>query len=66
MHYSGDGKDSLITTDNFDDFAAVEQKIKQNREMVFGVKPPDAPRRSEKVRIENRAIVAEHYALLRK
>jgi hypothetical protein len=43
MHYSGDGKDSLITTDNFDDFAAVEQKIKQNREMVFGVKPPDAP-----------------------
>jgi hypothetical protein len=42
MHYSGDGKDSLITTDNFDDFADVERKIKQNREMVFVVKPPAA------------------------
>ena len=38
MHYPGDGKDSLITTDNFDDFAE-----KQNREMVFVVKPPAAP-----------------------
>ena len=43
MHYSGDGKDSLITTDSFDDFAEVERKIKQNREMVFVVKPPAAP-----------------------
>jgi len=42
MHYPGDGKDSLITTDNFDDFADVERKIKQNREMVFVVKPPDS------------------------
>jgi hypothetical protein len=42
MHYAGDGKDSLITTDNFDDFADVERKIKQNREMVFVVVPPDA------------------------
>jgi len=32
MHYPGDGKDSLITTDNFDDFAEVERKMKQNRE----------------------------------
>lgn len=40
MHYSGDGKDSLITTDNFDDFADVERKINQNREMQFVVKPP--------------------------
>jgi hypothetical protein len=43
MHYSGDGRDSLITTDNFDDFADVERKIKQNREMVFVVKPPAVP-----------------------
>ena len=43
MHYPRDGKDSLITTDNFDDFAEVERKMKQNREMVFVVKPPDAP-----------------------
>ena len=42
MHYPGDGKDSLITTDNFDDFADVERKIKQNREMVFVVVPPGA------------------------
>ena len=32
MHYPGEGKDSLITTDNFDDFAEVERKMKQNRE----------------------------------
>ena len=43
MHYPGDGKDSLITTDNFDDFAEVEWKMKQNREMVFVVKPPAVP-----------------------
>jgi hypothetical protein len=43
MHYPGGGKDSLITTDEFDDFAEVERKIKQNREMVFVVKPPAAP-----------------------
>jgi len=43
MHYPGDGQDSLITTDSFDDFAEVERKIKQNREMVFLVKPPAAP-----------------------
>ena len=43
MHYPGDGKDSLITSDSFDDFADVELKIKQNREMVFIVKPPTAP-----------------------
>jgi hypothetical protein len=43
MHYPGDGKDSLVTTDSFDDFSDVERKIKQNREMVFVVKPPDAP-----------------------
>jgi hypothetical protein len=28
MHYPSDGKDSLITTDNFDDFAEVERKMK--------------------------------------
>jgi hypothetical protein len=43
MHYPGDGKDSLITTDNFDNFADVERKMKQNREMVFVVKPPANP-----------------------
>ena len=43
MHHPGEGRDSLITTDAFDDFAAVELKIKQNREMVFVVKPPAAP-----------------------
>jgi hypothetical protein len=43
MHYPGDDKDSLITTDSFDDFSEVERKIKQNREMVFVVKPPAAP-----------------------
>jgi len=32
MHYPSDGKDSLITTVNFDDFAEVERKMKQNRE----------------------------------
>ena len=43
MHYPGNREDSLITTDRFDDFAEVERKIKQNREMVFVVKPPAAP-----------------------
>jgi hypothetical protein len=43
MHYPGGGQDSLIATDSFDDFAEVERKIKQNREMVFVVKPPAAP-----------------------
>ncbi len=43
MHHPGDGGDSLITTDKFNDFAAVESKIKQHREMVFVVKPPAAP-----------------------
>ena len=43
MHYPGNCEDSLITTDRFDDFAEVERKIKQNREMVFVVKPPAAP-----------------------
>ena len=43
MHYPGNPEDSLITTDRFDDFAEVERKIKQNREMVFVVKPPAAP-----------------------
>jgi hypothetical protein len=43
MHYPGDGKDSLISRDSFDDFAAVERKMKLNREMVFVVKPPAAP-----------------------
>jgi hypothetical protein len=43
MHYPGDGKDSLITTDRFDDFAEVERKMKLNREMIFFVKPPTDP-----------------------
>jgi hypothetical protein len=43
MRYPGDKIDSLITTDRFDDFADVERKIKQNREMVFVVEPPSAP-----------------------
>jgi len=43
MHYPGGDQDSLIATDSFDDFAEVERKMKQNREMVFVVKPPAAP-----------------------
>jgi hypothetical protein len=43
MHYPGGGGNSLITTDDFDEFADVERKIKQNREMVFVVKPPATP-----------------------
>ena len=43
MHYPGGGRDSLIATDSFDDFAEVERKIKQNRAMIFVVKPPTAP-----------------------
>jgi hypothetical protein len=43
MHYPGDRTDSLITTDRFDDFAEVERKMKQNREMVFIVEPPASP-----------------------
>lgn len=43
MHHPGDVRDSLITTDTFDDFAEVMRKIKLNREMVFVVKPPAAP-----------------------
>jgi hypothetical protein len=43
MHHPGDAKDSLITTDRFDEFSKVERKIKQNREMVFVVKPPASP-----------------------
>jgi hypothetical protein len=43
MHHPGDTGDSLITTDRFDEFSEVERKIKQNREMVFVVKPPASP-----------------------
>jgi hypothetical protein len=43
MHHPGNRRDSLITTDSFDDFSEVERKIKQNREMIFVVKPPAAP-----------------------
>ena len=43
MHHPGDAEDSLITTDRFDEFSEVERKIKQNREMVFVVKPPAGP-----------------------
>jgi hypothetical protein len=43
MHHPGDAGDSLITTDRFDEFSEVERKIKQNREMVFVVKPPASP-----------------------
>jgi len=30
MHYPGDGKDSLITTDSFHNFSEVERKMKPN------------------------------------
>jgi len=43
MHHPGENGDSLITTSKFDEFAEVERKIKQNREMVFVVKPPAGP-----------------------
>ena len=43
MHHPGGGANSLITTDDFYEFADVERKMKQNREMAFVVKPPAAP-----------------------
>jgi hypothetical protein len=43
MHHPGNDRDSLIATVHFDDFAAVELKIKRNREIAFVVKPPAAP-----------------------
>jgi hypothetical protein len=53
MHHPGDGGDSLITTDEFDDFAEVERKIKQNGEMTFVVKPPAAPLPGELRMLDN-------------
>lgn len=44
MHHPDDGDDSLISRDSFDDFAEVELKIKQNREMVFAIRAPKIPR----------------------
>jgi len=43
MHHPGGGRNSLITTDDFNEFSDVERKMKQNREMAFVVKPPAAP-----------------------
>ena len=43
MHHPGGGRNSLITTDDFNEFSDVERKMKQNREMEFVVKPPAAP-----------------------
>jgi hypothetical protein len=43
MHYPDNGEGSLISSDSFDDFAEVELKIKQNREMVFVIRMPTAP-----------------------
>ena len=43
MHYPSNGEGSLISSDSFDDFAEVELKIKQNREMVFVVRMPTTP-----------------------
>jgi len=72
MHYPGGGEDSLITTDSFDDFAEVERKIKpgngfcrQTTGCSLDGRLANA-RRSEKIRIENRATVTEDDALLRK
>lgn len=53
MHHPGDTEDSLITTDKFDDFSEVERKIKQNREMVFVVKPPVRPSAGELRMLDN-------------
>lgn len=53
MHYPGGGADSLITTDGFDDFAEVEEKIKQNREMVFVVRTRAAPLAEELLMLDN-------------
>jgi hypothetical protein len=47
MHHPDNGDNSLITTDHFEAFAEVERKIKQNREMMFVVKPPVAPSAGE-------------------
>jgi hypothetical protein len=43
MHYPNNGEGSLISSDSFDNFAEVELKIKQNREMVFVIRMPTAP-----------------------
>jgi hypothetical protein len=43
MHYPNDAEGSPISSDSFDDFAEVELKIKQNREMVFVIRMPTAP-----------------------
>ena len=43
MHYPNDGEESLISRDSFDNFAEVELKIKQSREMVFVIRTPTAP-----------------------
>jgi hypothetical protein len=40
MHHPGNPEHSLITTDNFEFFSDVQEKMKQNREMVFFVQPP--------------------------
>jgi hypothetical protein len=53
MHHTGDAGDSVITTDIFDDFSEVERKIKQNREMVFVVKPPASPLAGEMRILDN-------------
>ncbi len=53
MHHPGNGGDSLITTDRFDNFDEVERKIKQNREMVFVVRPPAAPFAAELRMLDN-------------
>ena len=43
MHYPNDGEGSLISSESFDNFAEVELKVKQNREMVFAIRMPTAP-----------------------
>jgi hypothetical protein len=53
MHYPNDGEGSLISSDGFDDFAEVELKIKQNREMVFVITMPTAPLAGDLLALDN-------------
>ena len=50
MHYPNDGEGSLISSD---DFAEVELKIKQNREMVFVITMPTAPLAGDLLALDN-------------
>ena len=53
MHYPNDGEGSLISSESFDNFAEVELKIKQNREMVFVIRMPTTPSPSDLLALDD-------------